>query len=811
MKKIITSLFSLITLLVNTQLYAQQNGNGNGKVSLLFEKVYLHTDRDLYASGEDIWFKAYLVNARNNYLTNNSSNLYVELISPDNEIIDREVIRLNAGVGNGDFKLKDSIPEGKYQIRAYTKWMLNFGDLFVYNREIQIHSLSKLKPKKQGEKETEATSISFMPEGGSLIDSVESILAFKASNEKGNGCKVKGAILNAKGDTINWFEDQYQGMGQIQFLPEPGQTYFATGTLDGKAFKKQLPKAMPKGYVLNITKADTLFVVRILTNRLTLSENAANDLILQGQSFGKPCYGAKFKISKLRTTVAVPQSAFQPGIAVFTLYETQPATRPFCERLIFLDGKGKNKQAIAITTNKPNYGIRDSITIKIKTTNQLNQPVKANVSVSVVDADQIPSSEHSIASYLYLESELKGKIENAAAYFDPTNSKRAYMLDMLLLTQGWRDFLWKQLADTLPKIKVKYLMEQNGFYVTGRVKEILRDKPVSESNLTLSVAGAKKNGLQILKTDSLGKFFFDLGVEFYGTKPLKITSKKFNKLSGFLRYAGEVIVDSLWVESPFVTYKIPFLPQLTESKFTNEAQSRNLLMRKYKLSDTIQLNEMTINAKTTKADEQMGMFLVNGAMPDMDFKLTEEDASYSDFGMYILSKIPQAEYVSTTEGQRIRIKGVTGTMVKPRFILDNRSSIDTTMIEEEIYSLMMDQIDRILISKQDLINGDLDRYVIAVYTKPGALEKKNFSVLSISARGYYESRVFYSPNYSIEKTARPDLRTTIFWAPNVTTNENGEATIRFYNNDKKTQVRIAAEGISSTGTPLTGSTSYKVQ
>ncbi len=45
----------------------------NTDTVLLLEKVFLHSDRNNYISGEDLWYKAYLVNAENNRFTAHSN------------------------------------------------------------------------------------------------------------------------------------------------------------------------------------------------------------------------------------------------------------------------------------------------------------------------------------------------------------------------------------------------------------------------------------------------------------------------------------------------------------------------------------------------------------------------------------------------------------------------------------------------------------------------------------------------------------------------------------------------------------------
>src|SRR6218665_854992 len=45
------------------------------------EKVHLHLDKPYYAIGDDIWFKAYVVNTKTSTPSNISKILYVELIN----------------------------------------------------------------------------------------------------------------------------------------------------------------------------------------------------------------------------------------------------------------------------------------------------------------------------------------------------------------------------------------------------------------------------------------------------------------------------------------------------------------------------------------------------------------------------------------------------------------------------------------------------------------------------------------------------------------------------------------------------------
>ena len=60
------------------------------------EKVYLHLDNNCYYRGEEIWYKAYVVRADDNEFTDLSRLLYVELVSPDGMLVERQTISINA-------------------------------------------------------------------------------------------------------------------------------------------------------------------------------------------------------------------------------------------------------------------------------------------------------------------------------------------------------------------------------------------------------------------------------------------------------------------------------------------------------------------------------------------------------------------------------------------------------------------------------------------------------------------------------------------------------------------------------------------
>jgi len=107
------------------------------------EKAYLQLDKPYYTLGDTIRFKSYLFNGA--YLTPSAKSglLYVELDNANNQPVKRVVYPVVSGLSWGDIALDEKIvPEGSYTIRAYTNWMLNFGEDYVFKKEIYISALN---------------------------------------------------------------------------------------------------------------------------------------------------------------------------------------------------------------------------------------------------------------------------------------------------------------------------------------------------------------------------------------------------------------------------------------------------------------------------------------------------------------------------------------------------------------------------------------------------------------------------------------------------------------------------------------------
>ena len=104
------------------------------------EDIYVHTDRQEYIAGEDVWFKIYLFDRKSTKLSSESRIAYFEILNPENRPVIQKRIKLDQGIGLGQIILPDTISSGKYTLRAYTNWMKNFMPYNCFSKTLIINN-----------------------------------------------------------------------------------------------------------------------------------------------------------------------------------------------------------------------------------------------------------------------------------------------------------------------------------------------------------------------------------------------------------------------------------------------------------------------------------------------------------------------------------------------------------------------------------------------------------------------------------------------------------------------------------------------
>ncbi len=800
----------------------------------IIEKVYLHIDRKSYFPGDDIWFKAYLIDVNTNLLTNHSGNLHVELISPSDEIISSRIIKLAGGTGNGDFSLPANAVTGNYRVRAYTNYMRNYSDQLFFNKELNIvgsASTTKSTSKPAAEKQ-KVLKVDFFPEGGSFIDSVNSIVAFKAVDGSGKGCDMSGTVYSSDGKKITDFLSTHLGMGSFNLTPEAGLTYYSiTKGPDGTEIRSELPKSFHGGISLNasLTQNNELSLV-FSTNSRTFNQIKDQNIklsITKHDELEKVLY---LKLNTLSDELTLPVDDLPEGILMITIFTQEDL--PVSERLIFIS-HGQHPE-IKIQHDKSEYKKREAVTLNISVDGDSLNPETAFLSLSAAEANFTDDPEEyttNIASWFLLESDIRGVIEGPSYYFDTENSDRFKNLDLLLRTQGWRDFAWKYDS-------TGYFKPENGFYFSGMVSKNKRNKPLTGSQIHFLLYQDEGMVSDILKTDGFARFNSD---NFAITGNARLTLNAIDR-SG--RSNGVILLDQVENKTPAITpftASFPALKSRIQMKTIEKAKVLNIqdkdeilskeyeamesIKKKYKLSDTIRLGEVFVTAERRKELEVArieSIRAIYGGKPDNELIVTPQMTNVAAVpelltaipGVYVTGNLIDGYSVYLFRYMYLRERH-NDPRYQPMLIIDG-----VQRPIEYMQSLPVDAIDRIDVLKEpaktSVFGMEGANGVISIITKMGGNRAASSNDVKHSfhttIKGYDSPRIFYSPYYSPEMPpGNPDLRKTLFWKSDIVLQTNNDLKIKYCNADNSGTIRITVEGVTSSGIPVTASTNYQVK
>jgi len=745
------------------------------------QKVYLQLDRDEYETGSTIWYKAYILNDTEKKPETRSKNLYIELISPTQQVFMQRLLKIENGSAHGDFPVLDTIATGLYSIRAYTRNMKNFGKEYLFKKSIRINHTEKVyyskefyKKAKKVSRQNEDVDLQFFPEGGEFVNSLKTALAFKAIDQNGRGIDVEGQIYAKKGALISDFKTSHLGMGKMDFKPAYGEKYYAlVKTEKGKKLKFNLPEVLEKGYQLQVDAIGKQIHVKIASNKEFGNDPVAKTVYLFVQNGGKIYSSGKHVFQSNEINLNIGKANFPSGVLHFTLFDGHG--KPQCERLAFVNHD--DMLQIKTSSEIKAVGKRGKVEFDIEVTNH-NNPVEAELSVAVKNKSQTAfgNSSFNIRNYFLLQSDLRGFIEKPNYYFG-NSVQHQKDLDLLLLTQGWRKFDWKDvLKDSIqdPEFPV-----ETDLRVTGRITKYLFDISVKDAFIKLTLLN-KFNDVYTTVSREKGEFEF-LNLDYNDTLDILIEARtKWDKKNILILPDEERELGSdfdaftgFYLDSLMVKRKI-------ERKPYKEPESDPNVPEDFKLHDradnVVDFNDPTLSSYGSVMDALKGKVPGlsvgnNGAMirGPSSMLLSNEplylvDGVPTDFQGAQSINVSDVDYVEVLKGPSAAIYGMRG------------------------------------------VNG-----VIAIYTKKGFYYKRG--EISFKMLGYHTPKKFYSPKYQANNIdfEKADLRKTVYWNPKIKTDKNGKANISFYQSDIVDDFEIVIEGMDANGTVGHASFEYSVK
>lgn len=335
----------------------------------------------------------------------------------------------------------------------------------------------------------------WMPEGGWLIEGMESVLAFIGRNALDETVNVEGMIVDEMGDTVNSFKSLHNGMGKCLFKPLKGKKYKAWARSGNRLIWMDLPLAIQDGVNMSVSNLD-LKKLKVVLNSTSESVyhvvlRKADRVIQTHTTVSSLHHEMIFNLDK--TTIGIHE------LAVF-----DNKWQLMSIRRVFL--RPDRKVNINLDFKDSIFNNNDEVAVKIHLEDEVGNPLKGCFVMSIFDQQFSRFAEdnrENIMSGLLLSKEIVGKLDQPAYYFIDISPKRLVYLDLVMLTHAWTRVDWYNDIST-DSIYLKALQFQNSNKVIkGRVLKNFEDNKKGFSNLKLK---CMING-QYIQVDSLGYFY----------------------------------------------------------------------------------------------------------------------------------------------------------------------------------------------------------------------------------------------------------------------------------------------------------------
>lgn len=473
------------------------------------EQVFLHLDNTGYYLGDTLYYKAYVSRGDNGRPTNLSGILYCELLNDDGYLIERQMIPLEKGEGYGNFSLADTtLYAGYYELRAYTKWQLNWGvteqphsrwaekyffskdmarDYYrdyeklysrvfpVFDRPLapgdfsQDMTLRPLAAYYKNPADDPETTLQLFPEGGSLVAGLKQRVAWEVRNQQGRTLEGTLSVTTPDGQVIA-SETINRGRGIFEVTVPANQRLTAEFT--PSASHDNPTGTLPATTILKAE--DDGVALRVDTDTAGISISCATAGLASQEELGITvmCKGILMHFQKIDAApIHLPLS--KAGVYQVTVFNQDG--RVYADRLCFYLPSGFQSSNVTFSGVKTgNYSAFEPVAI------ELHGAPGASMSVAIRDAaksEYVYDTGNMLTESL-LSSQIKGFVPQPQWFFQKDEPQRRQALDLLLMVQGWRRYVWKEMA-VQGEFQLLHMPESRYPHWTGQVHNYSAEQVLS--------------------------------------------------------------------------------------------------------------------------------------------------------------------------------------------------------------------------------------------------------------------------------------------------------------------------------------------
>ena len=773
-------------------------------------QIHLQLDRSVYARGETIWFNAYLSADEGISV---GSTLQAELWKEDSLCL-RMQYPVALGVSSGQFTLSAKCTTGWYTIKAFTE------QASLKPFQTYVYIVGKESPGRSTFNTKDSVQLIFFPEGGQLVEGIESHIAFKAMDQHGKPASVTGAIRNTQGITVTTFSTWHHGMGEFYLRPELGQSYYAEWNEMGTIKRQSLTPAKTKGTVLSLIDHPEGFMFELNSN---IKDSLPLGRWLLGTREGKEVFRLPLspKTNSLQGLLKTKQ--LSSGVLQISVIDSDGST--VVTRNVFVNNK-EYRTTFSLRTDTLTTGKKE----KNKWTLQWPDSLTGSMSIAITDADLDKShyAHPSIVAHTLLTKELFDQVYRPDWYFTTTEDSASIGLDLLMMTnKGHSD------SATRPPTISESNSEKNNKkgYITIQGQAFFRDtrQPLANAKLIVVLSAPRiRNNILFTETDQYGRFSID-SLLFFGPVRFIFAEHRPQKKSRPI----DIKLDATPLPSLVAAsnWSRPNLPPLQTPLQQGDAAWLQKMDELVREAEGVTLEEVTIKTRTKSPLEKLQEEYTRGAFETdafvervIDLVNTDEATTYPNIFEYIRFRIPGLQVVDPdysksppTLGQsggfemqndptkyRIfyrQLPSASGMGNPPMVIYLNEVEVDADIL----LTIPTAEIALVkLFSSFAAAQGGGPGGALAIYTKKIELLKQN-SGSAVTFTGYSGIQTFPELHYNTSPELRNnfDGRITLFWRSALFLNgERGRFPIEFYNSDRTKRFRIVVEGLTSTGQPL---------
>ena len=806
------------------------------------EKVYLHFDNMGYFENETLWFKAYVTRTYDGHASDLSKVLYVELLNPTGDVLQTLKYPIDSlGQSHGEMKLDTILGSGLYEVRAYTRYMTNWGTNAVFSRVIPIFKTPKTEgdysdltiatipyhnrlPNRRDPLDSlyvraagegvytddlmKTISVKFYPEGGDLIAGKKCRVAMLAVDDNGHPHEGEGFVMNERGDVLASVKTDTLGRGLFELVPDTGKLTFQMRNLKKSTRRSvqyfTLPEAKKEGCTLHVDAVNENMLATLQCTDKMCGNQLGYVLMHNGN-----IYRCDTLTASPLMEIELDRQAMPEGVNQMTVFDSRGAI--MAERLFFLcpkPDKGDSIQVTAITQRLKPCG---------KVELELQTKPNANLSFSAMDAKTMTNGKQgNMKTWMLLSSEVRGYIRNVDYYFEADDKEHRQNADLLMMTQGWRRYDWRLMSEKYTFRKAQPIEDQ--FYLNGQLKVYRKHNPVSNVRMYVSLYNEKGQSLiGNAVTDAEGNYAFKMPfldgewkMCIYTTRDIKKKDKEKEKRKTYYvgidrqfspnpRYLTPSETTILHPLAPNAFVKKPFEELEEEDEFIPITEKDYVLQnvtvkakRKYFTNDNWRFKNEEYGKQYASlyynADRELDKILDRG-----------EPAPYiHDF---ILQKLKDRL------GKYNYIPRDTKAFTSERifYVIDNndRSVSSPVYLDEvkSIYIVFNEMISPTIENAWTFIDTPKLNIIVYLYCHHLFSSESNKGLRRTYFQGFNQASTFKTEDYSVIPPMA-DFRRTIWWQPDITTDAQGKAKVEFFNNSTCEEMYISVEGMTQDGKVL---------